>query len=329
MAVGAGAAHRRRHGRRLPGATAGSRAAKSTGCGRCCPTSPRGAELGRTESPRGPDGPTWPRRRWVWCSAWRSAPPRSPRSAAGRRQAGVVMNIVHPRPPATADRRPPSPDRALRRVDGHRPRRVGAHLHRGLIVTGNNEVDVYCRWRQHRDTAARIATERGWDDVGRHLAAIDAERGQFQKWGGAHPWGHGDCSSPAVDDIVKTAVIVRRMRRSRPRRARQRRPITHRTNPGCRRRGCLAGEPVSDYASFLQQNAADSAGGFEPRYSRLPVRVSALHGRLGDPSRPWRVVRGLRHGSKDSDGVGVGAERPTSTPANPCYRHAVGRRFPD
>ena len=31
----------------------------------------------------------------------------------------------------------------------------------GLIVTGNNEVDVYCRWRQHRDTAARIATERG------------------------------------------------------------------------------------------------------------------------------------------------------------------------
>ena len=31
----------------------------------------------------------------------------------------------------------------------------------GLIVTGNNEVDVYCRWRQHRDTVARIAAERG------------------------------------------------------------------------------------------------------------------------------------------------------------------------
>ena len=35
------------------------------------------------------------------------------------------------------------------------------HCACGLIVTGNNEVDVYCRWRQHRDTAARIATERG------------------------------------------------------------------------------------------------------------------------------------------------------------------------
>ena len=44
-----------------------------------------------------------------------------------------------------------------------------------------------------------------WDDI---FAAIDAEREQqFQKWGGAHPWGHGDCSSPAVDDIVKTAVL--------------------------------------------------------------------------------------------------------------------------
>ena len=31
----------------------------------------------------------------------------------------------------------------------------------GLIVTGNNEVDVYCRWRQHRDTVARLAAERG------------------------------------------------------------------------------------------------------------------------------------------------------------------------
>ena len=31
----------------------------------------------------------------------------------------------------------------------------------GLIVTGNNEVDVYCRWKQHRDTVARLAAERG------------------------------------------------------------------------------------------------------------------------------------------------------------------------
>ena len=31
----------------------------------------------------------------------------------------------------------------------------------GLIITGNNEVDVYCRWKQHRDTVARLAAERG------------------------------------------------------------------------------------------------------------------------------------------------------------------------
>ena len=35
------------------------------------------------------------------------------------------------------------------------------HCTCGLIITGNNEVDVYCRWKQHRDTVARIATERG------------------------------------------------------------------------------------------------------------------------------------------------------------------------
>ena len=39
-------------------------------------------------------------------------------------------------------------------------------------------------------------------------AAIDAERErQADKWGGAHDWGHGDCSSPAVADIVKTVVL--------------------------------------------------------------------------------------------------------------------------
>ena len=39
-------------------------------------------------------------------------------------------------------------------------------------------------------------------------AAIDEERErQFAMWGGAHDWGHGDCSSPAVADIVKTAVL--------------------------------------------------------------------------------------------------------------------------
>jgi hypothetical protein len=31
----------------------------------------------------------------------------------------------------------------------------------GLMLLGNNEVDVYCRWKQHRDTAARLAAERG------------------------------------------------------------------------------------------------------------------------------------------------------------------------
>ena len=39
-------------------------------------------------------------------------------------------------------------------------------------------------------------------------AAIDVERArQFAKWDGPHDWGHGDCSSPAVADIVKTAVL--------------------------------------------------------------------------------------------------------------------------
>lgn len=39
-------------------------------------------------------------------------------------------------------------------------------------------------------------------------AAIDAERErQADKWGGPHNWGSGDCSSPAVADIVKTAVL--------------------------------------------------------------------------------------------------------------------------
>lgn len=31
----------------------------------------------------------------------------------------------------------------------------------GLMLIGNNEVDVYCRWKQHRDTVARVAAERG------------------------------------------------------------------------------------------------------------------------------------------------------------------------
>jgi hypothetical protein len=31
----------------------------------------------------------------------------------------------------------------------------------GLMLLGNNEVDVFIRWRQHRDTVARIAAERG------------------------------------------------------------------------------------------------------------------------------------------------------------------------
>ena len=31
----------------------------------------------------------------------------------------------------------------------------------GLMLLGNNEVDVFIRWRQHRDTVARLAAERG------------------------------------------------------------------------------------------------------------------------------------------------------------------------
>jgi len=39
-------------------------------------------------------------------------------------------------------------------------------------------------------------------------ALIDLERSrQFDKWGGPHAWGDGDCSSPAVEDIVKVAVL--------------------------------------------------------------------------------------------------------------------------
>ena len=32
-------------------------------------------------------------------------------------------------------------------------------------------------------------------------------REQHAKWGGTHEWGVGDCSSPDVADIVKTAVL--------------------------------------------------------------------------------------------------------------------------
>lgn len=40
------------------------------------------------------------------------------------------------------------------------------------------------------------------------FAAIDAERGrQADKWGGPHPWGDGDCSSPAVRDSTKLMVL--------------------------------------------------------------------------------------------------------------------------
>lgn len=38
---------------------------------------------------------------------------------------------------------------------------------------------------------------------------IDAERvAQQQKWGRAHAWGKGDCSSPLVADPVKVAVLA-------------------------------------------------------------------------------------------------------------------------
>ncbi len=40
-------------------------------------------------------------------------------------------------------------------------------------------------------------------------AAIDAERDrQADKWGGPHDWGHGDCSSPAVEDSTKVMVLA-------------------------------------------------------------------------------------------------------------------------
>lgn len=40
-------------------------------------------------------------------------------------------------------------------------------------------------------------------------AAIDDERdAQARKWDRPHPWGHGDCSSPAVHYTVKVAVLA-------------------------------------------------------------------------------------------------------------------------
>lgn len=38
---------------------------------------------------------------------------------------------------------------------------------------------------------------------------ISAERTrQKEKWGGAHSWGYGDCSSASVADTTKLAVLV-------------------------------------------------------------------------------------------------------------------------
>lgn len=38
---------------------------------------------------------------------------------------------------------------------------------------------------------------------------IDAERDkQRVKWGGLHAWGQGDCSSRAVPEVVKAAVLA-------------------------------------------------------------------------------------------------------------------------
>ena len=40
-------------------------------------------------------------------------------------------------------------------------------------------------------------------------AAIDEERArQGVKWAAPHPWGQGDCSSKAVPDPVKAAVLA-------------------------------------------------------------------------------------------------------------------------
>lgn len=41
------------------------------------------------------------------------------------------------------------------------------------------------------------------------FAAIAAERArQHDKWGRAHSWGFGDCSSPDVAEPVKAAVLA-------------------------------------------------------------------------------------------------------------------------
>ena len=40
-----------------------------------------------------------------------------------------------------------------------------------------------------------------------HDAIMDERKNQHEKWNHIHAWGQGDCSSPLVDDIVKTAVL--------------------------------------------------------------------------------------------------------------------------
>ena len=41
------------------------------------------------------------------------------------------------------------------------------------------------------------------------FALIAAERDrQAAKWGGEHPWGHGDCSGDGVATAVKLAVLT-------------------------------------------------------------------------------------------------------------------------
>ena len=98
--------------------------------------------------------------------------------------------------------------RGAARVDGHRRGAWVRTCTCGLIVTGNNEVDVYCRWRQHRDTVARLATERGWDPI-RHLRGDRRRRARttVRQAGRRSRLGPRRLFQPAVADIVKTAVL--------------------------------------------------------------------------------------------------------------------------